>query len=359
MASHRRARPLGQYSAMAALSRTAASVAAATAAVLAAGGSALADPGGPGTGAPVTADGVRQQLDTLYAQAEVAGQQYDGAREQERALLHQAALLQQRVADEQQHVNTLVQSVGSLAGAEYRQGGGLDPLMQMLFSARPDQYLDRATTLDQANSSAALTLNEIRSDQRQLTQDRAEALSELSQLETVRRTIAGSKAQVQQRLGHAQALLGGLTARQRDTLSRDESDAAGAAAQLADAALPPDQGPASSRAAAALAAARSVLGKPYVYGATGPGAFDCSGLMYWSWRHAGVDLPRTSQEQAYAGRRIPLGEARPGDLVIYYGDMHHVGMYAGNDMVIHAPYPGARVRYERVGSMPVAEVVRI
>ncbi|MBC3842018.1 C40 family peptidase [Streptacidiphilus sp. 4-A2] len=81
--------------------------------------------------------------------------------------------------------------------------------------------------------------------------------------------------------------------------------------------------------------------------------------MYWAWRHAGVSLPRTSQEQAFAGRRIPLSDARPGDLVIYFGDMHHVGMYAGNGMVIHAPYPGARVRYERATDMPIAEVVRI
>ena len=117
--------------------------------------------------------------------------------------------------------------------------------------------------------------------------------------------------------------------------------------------------PASERGAAALAAAVRMIGSPYVYGSTGPRAFDCSGLMYYSWRQAGVSLPRTSQAQAYAGQRISLSEARPGDLVIFYRDMHHVGMYAGGGVMVHAPYPGARVRYESVNSMPVSGVVRL
>jgi cell wall-associated NlpC family hydrolase len=339
---------------VAALSRGAATVAAATAAVLSGGGSALADPG-----APATPEGVRAQVQALYAQAEVAGQRYDGAIEQETELQQRATLLQQHIATEQQHVNDVTAGMGALATAQYRQGGGMDPLMELMFSSDPAQYLERATTLDQADSSEAAVLTSLEGEERQLTQDRAEALDELSRLEQVRAAIAGSKAEVQHRLSHAQALLSTLTPEQRNQLDQDDNDAAEQAAQAAGVALPGDQGPASSGAAAALAAARSEIGKPYVYGATGPSAFDCSGLMYWSWRHAGVALPRTSQGQAYAGRRVAVSDARPGDLVIYYGDMHHVGMYAGNGMVIHAPYPGARVRYERMADMPVAAVVRV
>jgi cell wall-associated NlpC family hydrolase len=360
VASHRRARPLGQYSAVAALSRTAATVVAATAAVLAGGGSALADPG-PGA-APASADDVRQQVQGLYTQAEVAAQQYDGDREQEHVLLHRSALLQQRIAVEQQDINTMVAAMGEIAGAQYRQGGGMDPLMRLLFSARPDQFLAQASDSAQLDASTAQRLRQLQGEQRQLGQDRAEAETELARLEALRQSIAGSKAQVQRRLGHARAVLAGLTAQQRAALQRTEDHLAGAAAaaaQAADTALPPGLGPASGQAAEALAAARSALGRPYVYGSTGPGAFDCSGLMYWSWQHAGVRLPRTSQEQLYAGRRIPLSQARPGDLVIYYRDHHHVGMYAGNGMVIHAPYPGARVRYEPVNAMPVEGVVRV
>jgi peptidoglycan DL-endopeptidase CwlO len=347
---------------VASLSRTSATVAAATAAVMAGGGSALADPA-PAAKASATADDVRQQVQALYAQAEVAAQQYDGAREQEHALLRTSALLQQRVAEEQQQINTMVGTMGQLASAQYRQGGGMDPLVRLLLDAHPDQYLDEATDADQADADVEQRLHQVLDEQRRLGEDRAETVSELARLEALRQSIAASKAQVQHRLAHARALLAGLSGQQRYALrqveSRMDAVAAQAAALAADTVLPPDEGPASSQAAEALAAARSALGRPYEYGSTGPDAFDCSGLMYWSWAHAGVRLPRTSQEQMYAGHLVPLSQARPGDLVIYYSDHHHVGMYAGNGMVIHAPYPGARVRYEPVNSMPVAGVVRI
>jgi cell wall-associated NlpC family hydrolase len=80
--------------------------------------------------------------------------------------------------------------------------------------------------------------------------------------------------------------------------------------------------------------------------------------MQWSYAQAGVSLPRTSQAQRYAGRQVPLSAARPGDLVTYRGDASHVGMYVGNGQVVHAPYPGAPVRYDPVGMMPGATVTR-
>ncbi|MGV9874266.1 C40 family peptidase, partial [Streptomyces cellulosae] len=99
--------------------------------------------------------------------------------------------------------------------------------------------------------------------------------------------------------------------------------------------------------------------RPYVWGANGPHGFDCSGLTQWAYAQAGVALPRTSQAQRYAGRQVPLSEARPGDLVLYRADASHVAMYMGNGQVIHAPYPGAPVRYDPVGMMPVSSVTRV
>ncbi len=109
----------------------------------------------------------------------------------------------------------------------------------------------------------------------------------------------------------------------------------------------------------AVAAAHRALGKPYVWGANGPSGFDCSGLMQWAYAQAGVSLPRTSQAQRYAGRMVPLSQAQPGDLVAYRADASHIGMYVGNGQVIHAPYPGAAIRYDPVGMMPVSSVTRI
>lgn len=93
--------------------------------------------------------------------------------------------------------------------------------------------------------------------------------------------------------------------------------------------------PASSAAAIAVRAALSKVGSPYVFGAAGPGAFDCSGLTSWAWAQAGVSIPRTSGGQAGL-RYIPLDQLQPGDLVTYYSPVHHVGMYIGNGQIVHA-----------------------
>ncbi|MGW5822624.1 C40 family peptidase, partial [Streptomyces noursei] len=118
--------------------------------------------------------------------------------------------------------------------------------------------------------------------------------------------------------------------------------------------------PASQRGAAALSAAQSKIGSPYVWGATGPSSFDCSGLTSWAYAQAGQSLPRTSQEQANAGSRIYSESGlKPGDLVLFYGDLHHIGLYAGNGTVLHAPKPGAAVRYESINNMPFQFGVRV
>ncbi|WP_308188837.1 NlpC/P60 family protein [Streptacidiphilus sp. ASG 303] len=338
--------------------------AAAGALALSAAAAAQAAPGTPGAPAapprqPSEQD-VRQQVDALYAQAEAATERYDGARERLRTLRTEAADLQDRLARGQDAVNRMLGDLGQVAGAEYRSGG-IDPGVQLMLSSDPAHYLDGATVVDRLAAQQADALREVTARQRALAQQRAEADARLAELERVRSSLARDKRQIQDRLGRARALLGTLSAAQRARLAAD--DARGAelragrgAGRTALAALP---APADNRAAAAVAAATSALGSPYFFGAAGPHAFDCSGLTSWAWAKAGVALPRTSQGQAGAGRRVPLADARPGDLVIYYGDMHHVGMYVGGGTIIHAPYPGARVRYERVDTMPVAAVVRV
>lgn len=100
-----------------------------------------------------------------------------------------------------------------------------------------------------------------------------------------------------------------------------------------------------SRAMAALNAARTRTGSAYVYGGTGPRAFDCSGLTGWAYRAVGKNLPRTSGAQAAATKRISRGQARPGDLVFFHsgGRVYHVGLYAGGNSVFHASRPGTPV----------------
>ncbi|MCD2157893.1 C40 family peptidase [Rhodococcus cerastii] len=100
----------------------------------------------------------------------------------------------------------------------------------------------------------------------------------------------------------------------------------------------------------ALTYAESKLGTPYVWGATGPDTFDCSGLMQWAFKQAGVDIPRTSQAQEASGEPVSLDALRPGDLV-FFSNGEHVGMYSGDGTVIHAPTSGDHVKFTPVSAM--------
>jgi cell wall-associated NlpC family hydrolase len=123
----------------------------------------------------------------------------------------------------------------------------------------------------------------------------------------------------------------------------------------------PTAAPYGTKAAKAVAFARAQIGKPYVWGATGPDSYDCASLTGAAWRAAGVTLPRTCQDQMYAGTGVTLATVQPGDLLFFYDDSRHVGIYIGNGMMIHAPSPGAYVREESVfyaGEAAIQAVVR-
>jgi cell wall-associated NlpC family hydrolase len=297
-------------------------------------------------------DDTRATVDRLYEQAEKATEAYNAADERADELREQVGTARDRIARQQQRINSLRDSLGSLAGAQYRSGG-IDPAVALLFSDDPDDYLDKASRLDRVTAHQAGELKELQDAMRELAQDREETADKLRELERSRKVVAAHKKTVERKLASARRLLNSLPDGERDAYGRASRSGRGDL---------PDLGgdtAASGRGAAAVAAARSALGKPYVWGASGPTGFDCSGLMQWSYAQAGVSLPRTSQAQRFAGRQVPLSEARPGDLVVYRADASHVGMYMGNGQVIHAPYPGAPVRYDPVGMMPVSSVTRV
>ena len=101
-----------------------------------------------------------------------------------------------------------------------------------------------------------------------------------------------------------------------------------------------------------LDAASTRVGSPYVWGATGPSSFDCSGLTSWAYKEAGISIPRTSQAQIGGGTQVSKADLQPGDIVAFYSGASHVGIYAGNGQVVHAPYSGTSVSYAPLDSMP-------
>jgi cell wall-associated NlpC family hydrolase len=116
--------------------------------------------------------------------------------------------------------------------------------------------------------------------------------------------------------------------------------------------------PAAKRAAA-LSTALAQIGKPYRYGATGPSAFDCSGLTSFAFKQAGVTIPRTSRAQSTVGAPVAKGDLQPGDLVFFYRPVSHVAIYIGNGQVVHASTSGQPVKISTLASMPFSGARRV
>ncbi|GAA2490781.1 C40 family peptidase [Streptomyces thermolineatus] len=298
---------------------------------------------------------VKEQVDKLYEEAEHATEKFNGAREKQDKLQDQVDDIQDKVARQQAELNDLQDELGSLASAQYRSGG-VDPSVQLFLSSDPDDYLSRASTLDQLTAKQAGALEEIKEQKRALEQQRTEASSKLAELEETRKELGEQKKEVQAKLAKAQKLLNTLTAEEQAALKEEEERASRASTSRASLG---NEGSATQRAASAFAVAQGKVGSPYVYGASGPSSFDCSGLTSWSFAQVGVAIPRTSQQQANIGTRLTQSQLQPGDLVFFYSDLHHVGFYAGNGQILHAPKPGAVVRYESINNMPFMFGVRV
>lgn len=116
---------------------------------------------------------------------------------------------------------------------------------------------------------------------------------------------------------------------------------------------------ANQDAAEALRNAATKLGKPYIWGARGPNAFDCSGLMQWAYKQAGIKLPRSSTAQSQFGRAVTVKNLQPGDMVFYYTPVSHVGMYIGNGKILHASEPGKPVKISDVDAFPIHNARRV
>ncbi|MFP3990804.1 NlpC/P60 family protein [Streptomyces sp. E11-3] len=313
---------------------------------------------------------VKEKVDKLYEEAEHATEKYNGAKEKQEKLEKQIDGLQDKVARGQDELNDLRDGLGSLATAQYRSGG-IDPSVQLFLSSDPDDYLDKASALDQLSGKQADSLKKIQAKQRTLAQQRSEASGKLTDLADTRKVLGKKKKEVQGKLAEAQRLLNTLTAQERQKLQEEEQRASRASERAAlDAPETKASGGGSTsggstatgsgRASSAYSAAQSKLGSPYVYGAQGPSSFDCSGLTSWAFAQAGVKIPRISQDQAKIGTRISSqSDLKVGDLVFFYSDLHHVGFYAGNGQILHAPKPGTVVRYESINNMPYMYGVRV
>ncbi|MER7520086.1 NlpC/P60 family protein [Streptomyces sp. NPDC126499] len=357
MAAHRKPKqsPLGGQAA-----RTAATLAlasAATATVFQGSGHAAPRP---------TPAQVKAQVDRLYEEAEVATEKYNGAKEQADRARAAFDRLRDEAARRTDRLNRSRETLGAFAAAQYRSGG-LDPAIQLALTSNPDQYLRRAALAEKAGDRQAAALASVRRELAAVRQLRGESEVRLRELQAHEAELRRQKTAVRGKLDAARALLARLTAEERARYAAAAAagghggGSGGPATVRADrdsAVRGPITAP-TTRAAEAIAFARAQLGKPYVWGATGPSGFDCSGLTQAAWRAAGVSLPRTTYTQINAGRRVSRSELAPGDLVFFYSGISHVGLYIGGGQMIHAPRPGSPIRVAPIDEMPFAGATRV
>ncbi|WP_256105624.1 C40 family peptidase [Streptomyces sp. ODS05-4] len=320
---------------------------------------------GTGAGAPLAAPGtvagMLGRLRTLYQQAEEAAEAYNAAEEELKTLGGQTRALSGDLARTREALARGRAEAGRLARAQYQGRTVLPDALRLLFSRDPDRAMTQNHVVRRAARERAALVRRLTSGER-----RAGELATASRTALDReRALAARRRQardaVTARLREVEGTLAGLSPEQVAELATLESaQTAGAQRALVDAGeLDPDSGAApSATGARAVAYAAEQLGKPYLWGAEGPGSFDCSGLTSSAWAAAGRAIPRTSQQQWRTLPRVPLRSLRPGDLVVYFPEATHVALYLGDGKVIQAPRPGGRVKVSPLAANPLLGAVR-
>ncbi|MGW6273437.1 NlpC/P60 family protein [Streptomyces sp. NPDC055060] len=349
---------------------------------------------------------VQKKVDDLYHQAGVATQKYNSAKERTDKQRKKVDTLLDDVAERTEKLNEARRQLGTFAAAQYRTGG-VSETATMMLADDPQSFFDQNHLSDRLTARQKRAVDDYQTQQASATKQRTKATKSLETLSDSRDDLRTSKQTVQKKLGQARTMLSQLTAEEKARLAaiekKKEEAAKRKAAELArkqeaeaeakrkaaeEAAAKereqdketPDTGSGSgagagsgagtgtgsggtdsgyaTKAAKVIDFAEAQIGKPYVWGATGPDSYDCSGLTQDAWKAAGISLPRTTWDQVKVGTTVKTADAKPGDLVFFYDDISHVGIYIGDGKMIHAPKPGANVRVESIYYMPIHSVVR-
>jgi cell wall-associated NlpC family hydrolase len=325
--------------------------------------SAVPDPGpGPeaGSSGDKTLEEVRREIDELYRKAAVATDAYNLAEDQAQGQSGEIVKLAKSIVVGEEKINKLKDRLGAQARAQYRTGG-VPQSAQLMLSGNPDLFLRGAGRMQQGQSAVKGMIEELSRAQEDLRTYSKDASTQWTKLEANRKNKEKAQKEVKKQIAAAEKIEARLAVKDRDRMRELERDAQyrSQEAWMNSGALKGGKGGAGTdQGRRAVAYAMDQIGDPYVWGAEGPYAFDCSGLTQQAWISAGRGIPRTSQEQWRLLPRVAVSEMRPGDLIIYFKDASHVAMYIGNGAMVHAPRPGRNVTVAGAGSMPILGVVR-
>ena len=287
-------------------------------------------------------DALRQQADQLNNQLEQLTEQYNGLKVRLQQAQRAALIAKKTWQHESKALKTVQEQIGRLAAMRYMNGGS-DNAPALFSASNPQALLDQAATLHyftQQDDTQVLMLTRVLQNAQRAGMDAQDRAMRAAQLKT---ELLQKKLSIRKMLDRA-----------RKPLLKDAVDRAGRGEPIPN--IP--GGPV--KAIGAIRAALSQLGVPYVWGGATPGrGFDCSGLTMWAYRQVGVNLPHYGGDQWNAGIHVSRSDLEPGDLVFFYSDIHHMGMYIGNGKFVHAPHTGDRVRIADLATRPFAGAVRV
>lgn len=301
--------------------------------------------------APTVAD-LTQQIQTQSASFEKIVEQYDHITDQQKKTAGQIASLDKQLAPVTAQVATMQQQVGKLAANAYK-GGSMGTVNALLTAGSPDGLLETVSMLDEVSTAQQRQVEGLTTAQAKLAAQR-KSLATLNGKQTKSAAdLAAKKKTITARLDQLKQ----LRVQAYGAANAVEQPSTSTASAPPPASSSSSSGSASGSASSVVSFAYAQLGKPYVWAASGPDSYDCSGLTMAAWAQAGVSLPHNAADQYNQITHVDESSVQPGDLV-FYEDLGHVAIYVGGGQVIHAPEPGENVKVSSIDMMPVYGVGR-
>lgn len=293
---------------------------------------------------PTTVTSAKDRVKALDKQASEIGEQYDEVSDALDAGKARLKVLRADIAIQQKLVDQLSAAAQTIALAQFR-GREVDTTVQIFTSGDPDTLLDRLSTASKVDETMEKTLSEQQAAQGNLSDMQRTAEAEVAALAEQEKKLGELKSDIEDKVTKAEQLVASLTDQEREDLNSEDGPT--------DTSDPGDYADADARIQKAISYALSkVSGSQYVWGASGPRGFDCSGLMLASYRAAGISLPHSSRAQASRGSAVSKGNLKPGDLVFFYHPIHHVGMYIGGGKFVHARNTRVDLVVQKLSSYP-------
>ena len=314
-----------------------AAVAAALVLVPAAGSVAL-------TSAPQpTLSALVAQAKQLEFQINALSEQYDSLRIQ-LTRAQADALIAKRAATRTQSALALGQQAIAQLAAENYMNAGLDPTLQALVAGNPEQFLAQAATMTEIDQASGDRVSALSNVAAQALREQQTAEQQVTAVNALQAQLGTKKQAIEAKID----VVNSAAMKQAMAIFTQTG-------QYPDITIPT----ANTVGAQALQAALTKRGDPYVWGAAGPSAFDCSGLVVWAYAQEGITLPHFTGDQWNSGMHVSRSDLEPGDLVFFYPDISHVGIYLGDGLMVDAPDFGETVQVQPVFWADYVGAVRI